>query len=166
MPGQTTLPLRDIHLPANVGWWPPAPGWWLVAGLVVLALLLLAWRIRRRGNRHLYQAARQELQHIRSRYDQDHDERQLIQAVSIWLRRVCISRYPAADVAGLTGRRWLQFLDQSLGDRAATASFSDGPGRLLLSAPYQNTAPANAAELLPLCETWLNAVSRHHRNRP
>ncbi len=22
------LPLRDLHLPDAVGWWPLAPGWW------------------------------------------------------------------------------------------------------------------------------------------
>ncbi|HET9483332.1 MAG TPA: DUF4381 domain-containing protein, partial [Xanthomonadales bacterium] len=42
--------LRDIHLPAEPSWWPPAPGWWLLAILVIAALVFLvrfAWRKRR-----------------------------------------------------------------------------------------------------------------------
>ena len=36
--------LRDIHLPQVPAWWPPRPGWWLVA-LVLLAAVL--WWLRR-----------------------------------------------------------------------------------------------------------------------
>ncbi|MGD2138441.1 MAG: DUF4381 family protein, partial [Gammaproteobacteria bacterium] len=34
--------LRPLHPPAPVEWWPPAPGWW-VLGVLLLALLGLAW---------------------------------------------------------------------------------------------------------------------------
>ena len=34
------LPLRDIHLPGPIGWWPPAVGWWLVAALVLAGCAL------------------------------------------------------------------------------------------------------------------------------
>ena len=42
---QNALPLRDLHLPDAIGWWPPAPGWWvlfvlaLAAGATELALI-------------------------------------------------------------------------------------------------------------------------------
>ncbi len=45
--------LRDVHLPEPIGWWPPAPGWWLVAVLALLGVVVLVywlmrwWRIRR-----------------------------------------------------------------------------------------------------------------------
>ena len=35
--------LKDIHVPLEPLWWPPAPGWWLLC-LVVLILISLALR--------------------------------------------------------------------------------------------------------------------------
>ncbi|HMM26605.1 MAG TPA: DUF4381 domain-containing protein, partial [Pseudoxanthomonas mexicana] len=44
-----TLVLRDVHVPPAPSLWPPAPGWWLLAGVVVLMLLgIAAWRWHRR----------------------------------------------------------------------------------------------------------------------
>ena len=53
------IPIRDLHLPEPVGWWPLAPGWWLLITIAVLGigwLLLRALRRYRRG-----QARRQEI---------------------------------------------------------------------------------------------------------
>ena len=64
--------LRDIHLPAEPSWWPPAPGWWLLAVLVLGLLAFVAWAWHR--NRHAY-ARRQhvldELDRLVARQRQD-----------------------------------------------------------------------------------------------
>jgi len=166
MPDTTTLPLRDIHLPADISWWPPAPGWWISAGLFLSVVLLALWLHRHTQNRQLHKAAAQELTRIQTSYEQQQNEQQLVQSLSIWLRRVCINYYPAVDVAGLTGCDWLQFLDKNLSKSSAPKAFSEGPGRLLLSAPYQASVPTNSDELLLLCQTWLKALPMQHRKSP
>ena len=34
------IPLRDLHLPDAISWWPLAPGWWIVLGLALIANFL------------------------------------------------------------------------------------------------------------------------------
>ena len=36
------LPIRDIHLPGMIAWWPPALGWWIVAAVALAALVAFA----------------------------------------------------------------------------------------------------------------------------
>ena len=37
------LPLRDLHLPDAIGWWPLATGWWILLGLAFAMLLVWTW---------------------------------------------------------------------------------------------------------------------------
>lgn len=50
--------LRDIHLPAPVSWWPPAPGWWLLGVLLLTILIGTVWWLIRhyRVNRYRREA--------------------------------------------------------------------------------------------------------------
>ena len=40
------LPLRDIHLPEAIGLWPPAFGWWILVGAVLVGMVFWALRYR------------------------------------------------------------------------------------------------------------------------
>jgi len=51
------LPLRDIHLPAPLSWWPPAPGWWLLLTLLVAIALLGGYLLHRYRRNALQRAA-------------------------------------------------------------------------------------------------------------
>lgn len=142
--------LRDIHLPAPVSWWPPAPGWWgVLALLLLLGALAYVFYSRRRRNRWR-RSALSELEGLR-----DAAPEQMLRGLSVLLRRVAISRFPRRDVAALTGEAWLVFLDRILGDGT---EFQSGVGRVLISGPYADDARVDGAYLLALCERWIKRL--------
>ena len=150
------LPLRDIHLPEPVSWWPPAPGWWVLTVILLLLPFLIRWLWRRRPqaphHRRLYHRAAAELDRLER--DCGDDPAAALRRLSALLRRVAISARPRTDVAALTGLRWLHFLDQWVdGPR-----FSDGPGAILAAGPYQDTVRADIPALLALCRRWLAGI--------
>jgi len=129
------IPIRDLHLPAAIGWWPLAPGWWVVIAVlgVGLVFLMRMWlRTYSRG------AARRHALRQLDRYSRDymsHLNGVLIGTqLSELLRRTMLAYAPRADVAGLTGEAWLKWLDQDL-DRS---HFVAGDGRYLIEWPYRD----------------------------
>ena len=147
------LPLRDIHLPEPVGWWPPAPGWWVLAGLMLAAAAAWAWLVWRRRTR-VRRAALAELKRIEKAYAADGDVVRLAKELSTLMRRAAITADHRGRVAGLTGENWLAWLDRGLSGRP----FSDGPGRCLADAPYRPDTEArvvDAMALLGLCRARL-----------
>lgn len=142
--------LRDIHLPAPVSLWPPAPGWWLV-GLTTLAVLSwLGFKIIKHWHHNAYRRlALKELQQLQQDYA--HNLPVLVEQLSLLLKRVALVAYPRAKVAGLTGQGWLQFLDQT----NKTRHFSTGPGQVLVTAPYDAGVAINLELLTALIKNWI-----------
>jgi len=144
-----TLPLRDIHLPEPISWWPLAPGWWILLGLIcllILAIFLLRrWLIKKR--KMPKRIALRQLDKLQQDYQQN--PQKLVRELSILLRRFFISTHPRAQVASLTGEAWLQFLDQQLGK----PQFTQGEGRCLIEEPYKPQVKIESENLLKLCKT-------------
>ena len=131
------IPLRDLHLPEVVGWWPLAPGWWFLIALLATGLGYLLYKSflkwRRNAARRI---ALRELARIQQEYRHGVDEISLAIELSELLRRTMLAYAPRQDVAGLTGEGWLRWLDQGLDDRP----FSQGSGQNLESLPYRRPA--------------------------
>lgn len=119
-----TLVLRDVHVPPSPSAWPPAPGWWLVIGLVAVLLAIGAFLLWRR---------RQRLRAWQRMFDQANhtpEPAQQAAAISELLRRA--ARRVDARADRLHGEEWLRFLDGKQG-----TDFSRGPGRVLLDGGYR-----------------------------
>ena len=138
------LPLRDLHLPADIGWWPLAPGWWLLAGLLVLALLYLVYRLWRSWSRAApRRAALAEFRQLRDQFDRDNNLVSFVNGISTLLRRAMLSCQPRRDIAGVVGEEWLRILDRGM----KRPGFQDGIGRCLADLPYRAEAALQPAEI-------------------
>ena len=135
------IPLKDLQLPVGISWWPLAPGWWILGfillGLFIYSILILYnnWR----GNK-ARRLALKRLSKIHDNFEQGDDYQEIIQSLSSLLRRTMLAYAPRLEMAGLTGVKWLEWLDLGLEDRP----FTEGIGKNLISLPYAEVNAENA----------------------
>ncbi|MEY4640413.1 MAG: hypothetical protein RLZZ227_407 [Pseudomonadota bacterium] len=156
--------LADIHLPDAVHVWPPAPGWWVLAALVVCALVLLyRQQLARVFLRRRLGAALRELDAALNRFkkqaasDRNEAGLQLLQSVNAILKRVALLHYPDPELPRLNGRPWLRFLDS----QSHTADFTVGVGRVLGDGMYRPEFDADVDALHVLCRRWIEQSYLH-----
>lgn len=159
--------LRDIHLPDGVSWWPPAPGWWVLLVVSLLATLAVWFFIRNKlkAEDHSISHAIRQLDKLVER--KDITDEQLIRQLSKLLRRASMSLYGRKKIAGLAGEDWLAFLDskwvanrshskkQKNKDASKPTAFQRGKGRVLLDQPYKKQTEYERSQLIKLVRQWL-----------
>ncbi|MBV1873520.1 MAG: DUF4381 domain-containing protein [Gammaproteobacteria bacterium] len=159
-PNDPLAQLKGLHLPPEIGLWPPALGWWLST---ILALSVLAYSlyrfIRWYHNTAYRRLALKELKTIKDTYLTNETvsvesaafEKQLGQL----LKRTALSAFPRSDTASLSGREWLLNLDKT----GNTQEFSKGIGKRLMENRFsRRPSPLNnndANELIKLCRQWI-----------
>jgi hypothetical protein len=148
------LPLRDIHLPGDVAWWPLAFGWWILAAALILIVLAAAVRVWR-GRRH--RAARRSLKMIMAELDAGAEPARCAQRASIVLRRFAMTMArDEPDVAGLAGGTWAEYLT----GRGRGTGFAPDDGTNLLELPYaapERVSVEKASALCRACLAWVDA---------
>lgn len=154
------LPLKDIHLPDDILWWPPAPGWWVLS-IVLLAIILLLpklWRwLQYKPVKFL---SLKEFYQIQQNHKQQADPKQALQAITTLLRRTVMSKSGRAGHAGVVGDDWLKELNQM----SNKDCFTPAQGELLKHGRYQpivkETIEGDIDSLLKSCERWIKSLPR------
>lgn len=159
------LPLRDIHLPDPVSWWPPAIGWWLLP-VVLFLIILLGWMLmksarRRIRRRRLRRRALDELARIEREFQATGDIDGTMESVSVLLRRVAVTLFTDRGVAGRVGRDWVEWLRRTGPPNLAAASFDP-----LVEAPYRALPNAAPLRVLNTVRQWICHVTRHPARSP
>lgn len=150
--------LRDIHLPEMIAFWPPAPGWWLLAA-TVLAGLLLALCERRRRQSSVRRAALRELDALEVDARRGLETGEVASRLQALLRRVALVRKGRDVVAPIYGQPWFEMLAEPRGRRGPR--FPVEVARRLEEAVYAGpSADPEASER----ETWIAAARRFIRS--
>lgn len=153
------LPLKDIHTPEPVSWWPPAVGWWLLPVAVVL-IAVAAWMLARAGRRflarrRLRRQALGELARIRRDFAEGGDAARPMERLSVLLRRVAVTVFEEPGIAGTSGRAridWLVRTGPTALDGRALAPLAE--------APYRPAPPAAPAAVFEAAARWIRHVTR------
>jgi len=152
-----TLPLRDIHLPDPIGWWPLAPGWWGVLALLALVIGMLVLIGRRRRRLTAIKLALRELSLLEA--DPELSTREKLMALSGLMRRVAVTVGPREDVAGKVGEDWLCWLNNSV----PSVPFDRDYGQLLIHRQYSENPPGESVpELFAMYRKWLLGIKENH----
>ena len=139
--------LRDIHTAPEAAFWPPAPGWWVLALLLLLLLVWMAlkilarWRAQRRRVAWL-----QRLSALSSEFDPSTQPSHYLAAMNELLKIVAIRRRVSRDCATLRGDAWARFLS---GHEEA------GEFAPLSAGPYQRSPQFDPVALERAAGDWI-----------
>jgi len=153
--------LEEIGVPDPVPFTPQTAGWYLLAGLLVVGAVWLAWRFFKKWRLNAYRReALHELSEIEGLLAADGSKGEALKSLPELLKRVALVAYPRTRVAELSGEAWLGFLDGTVG----STEFSRGAGRLLPDLAYdpraaETISQAESKDLISLVGAWI----RHHR---
>lgn len=152
MPDQGPV-LRDIHVPHVSAWWPLAPGWWVLLGLLAIALVVgaILWRRRRAWRRHV-DATLGELRQAVGQHAADGDTARFAASVSQLLRRVARTRH--AGSVTLRADAWRDAL-ASMAPRIDVTRLAQ-----LDAAIYRPDASLDVPRVARDAEAWVRAAMR------
>ena len=150
--------LIDIPLPQPVSLLPQTWPSRIAIALLLAAAIAAVWRIvhHRHVNRYRREALA-ELGRIEQAVDADKAPAELVTRLAVLVRRTALAAFPRERIAPLAGPAWLSFLDSTYDG----SEFSEGPGRLLASAPYQRIAP-DGGEVRSLAAVVRRWIGGHH----
>ena len=122
---QQTLPLRDIKLPPDPGFWPLAPGWWALIALALLGLsgLVILWLKHRRRKRR-WLAIEAQLGQIEFDYKRHQNKQKLLSELSMFLRRFVRFESHNQTATTWSGDAWINHLNQ-MHPRQSFAPFAE-----------------------------------------
>jgi len=143
---------------------PQTIGWYVVFGLILFVTGYWVYgRLQRFQKNRYRRLALAELAVIEGELQQPEKCAEALVEIPVLLKWTALAAFPRSEVAGLSGERWLAFLDKTMGGK----DFTEGGGRLLSELAYA-PAPGIAElsderirNLLQLTRRW---IERHIRD--
>ena len=159
LPETSLAQLRDIHLPGPLATWPPAPGWFLLAIILIVLSIICGYIAQRFWQKQApKRAALKRLAELEKQSRQTKNTNYILSELSILLRIVALSYFPRLDCAGLCGNDWLEFLNKT----GKTQEFTESIPYLLLYGPYQKNSELELNKVFSICKQWIVSAASHN----
>ena len=143
--------LRDIHTAPPVPWWPPAPGWWVLAGVLLLSLVWLGRRgVARYRDRQRRKQMLAWVDHLNSAVDAQHEPQVWLATLNRIFKLVALRAFPHEHCAVLAGQAWVDFLVSQIGKPEAAGTLA-----ALATGPYDPAPRFDAEKLSELTRLWI-----------
>lgn len=148
--------MRGIHLPEAIGWWPLAPGWWIVIALGLCALIAGLYHWRKYVLRNIYRTfASSELQKHYLQWQSNSSNSQYIESANEVMRRAIKHISGETILSSHSGKQWADTLD-----KFSKTPLSDNTRFALSKACYQPEPQVDIEELHQQLCVWLKTHTR------
>lgn len=145
------IPLKDIHLPTDIGFWPLAPGWYFLFFLLLLVSFLLCIKLYKVYlERQPKREALALLAQFAKEYEEKGNSQQISAKLSTLLRQVALVYYPREKVASLHQDAWIEFLN-----RTGKGVDFNPIAFMLLELPFKPSCIINIKPLFVRVESWI-----------
>lgn len=141
--------LHGIHAPAEIGWWPPAPGWWILALTILCSLVfLIRWRRQVRAQNAYRKQAIAKLKQLQPTASVAY-----LNAVNALLKQTALTAFPQQrhHLASLSGEPWCRWLESVSPGLTITSNARAALG----SGRYQAEPVFDPSELFNIAWQWL-----------
>ncbi|AZO76446.1 MULTISPECIES: DUF4381 domain-containing protein [unclassified Bosea (in: a-proteobacteria)] len=146
--------LRDLTLPPEISFWPPAPGIWILGAACTALIAVAIWHAMQRYRARAYRrAAIAELNALAGAIERGDPVG--VARISSVLKRVAIVDYGREQVAPLSGEAWADFVASK-----ASVDFDARPIRRILSGVYvaePAPGPSELRELISQASIWIRS---------
>lgn len=147
--------LRDVHLPPEVSWWPPAPIWWFIAAILtgLLSYGIYCFVRYQVGNRYK-RTATNELMIQFSRWKENQSNatyaiQYVTQANQIIRRCVLHAKHSQSSIGG-SSEQWKATLNEF-----STSGLSPSSLKVLTEECYKPSPSINVPQLHDEVLTWV-----------
>jgi hypothetical protein len=153
--------LADIHLPEPVSYWPPAIGWWILAAIALVLLVILFRKYASRARQQkICQYAVAELQRCYDSYSQadsansDQSKLDYVNQFNTVVRRVALVHYPQANAASLDGASWVDFIRQ----KGESSLMTDEIATALQYGRFQTKCDVDVDAMQSFGQQWIESL--------
>jgi hypothetical protein len=155
--------LADIHLPEPVSYWPPSIGWWILAAITLVLLVILFRKFASRARQQkICRYALAELQRCYNSYSQA-DSANIDQNKLDYVNQfntVALVHYPQANAASLDGASWVDFIRQ----KGESSLMTDDIATALQYGRFQTKCDVDVDGMQSFGQQWVESLYKVDKN--